>query len=52
MDINKLWNNFEISGKVDDYLKYKMNNVIEDEGLNEIIQTKRDSDKGNTIQGE
>lgn len=47
MDTNELWSNFELSGKIEDYLKYKMEN----EGSNETIQSERDSNKGNTTQG-
>ena len=49
MDIEELWNNFETSGKVEDYLRYKMNRNISSGLENEIIQSEGNSNKGDTI---
>lgn len=43
MNLDELWKNFELSGKVEDYLKYKDENIKSSEGDNEIIQSERNS---------
>lgn len=49
------WDNFEQSGKIEDYLRYKGIENIDGKisgGLDETCESKRDSNKGITIQGE
>lgn len=43
MNLNELWKNFESSGKIEDYLKYKMGNISKSEEENEIIQSEGNS---------
>ena len=45
MSKNELWDEFQKSGKVEDYLKYKMgeNELIENEEINETIEGKGSS---------
>lgn len=49
MDREELWNNFETSGKVEDYLRYKMENGKAYGVENEIIQSEGNSNKRDTI---
>ena len=49
MDKEELWNNFETSGKIEDYLRYKMESNISSGVENEIIQSEGNSNKGDTI---
>lgn len=45
MSKNELWNEFEKSGKIEDYLKYKLDReqIVENEEINETIESQRDS---------
>lgn len=45
MSKNELWNEFEKSGKIEDYLKYKLDNneVVEIEEQNETVEDKGSS---------
>ena len=48
----KYWSSFEISGKIEDYLKYKGIQNIDGEingGLNEATEGEGSSNQGNTI---
>lgn len=54
MDKEEFWNAFENTGMIEDYLKYKYIEkndmmIAENGGVNEIIQSERSSNKGNTI---
>lgn len=49
MDKIELWDNFELSGKIEDYLKYKMENIVENEVLDETIQSEGNCNKGDSI---
>ena len=48
-----LWQNFEKSGKIEDYLKYKGIKNIDGDfingGINEATKSEGDSNKGSTI---
>ena len=48
----KYWNDFENSGKIEDYLKYKGIENIDGKlkgGLSEATESKGSSDKGDTL---
>lgn len=49
MSSDALWNEFEKTGKVEDYMKYKLN-VIKNEEVNETNKSEGNSNKGNTVQ--
>ena len=48
----KYWESFEISGKIEDYLRYKGIQNIDGEisgGINEATESERGSNQGSTI---
>ncbi|MEG0073962.1 MAG: hypothetical protein RR922_04310 [Clostridia bacterium] len=46
--MDEKWNEFLNTGKVQDYLKYKLENVVGDK-VNEAYKNNGDSDKGNEL---
>lgn len=45
MSKNELWNEFEKTGKIEDYLKYKLDGepVVENEEINETVESQGNS---------
>jgi len=45
MSKNELWNEFEKTGKIEDYLKYKLDGeqVVENEEINETVESQGSS---------
>ena len=48
MSIDALWNEFEKTGKIEDYMKYKLNETKNEE-VNETVKSEGNSNKGDSV---